>query len=155
MVVTSDGGFAIAIRGNVFITYWQQPSSLERLAKVREHEQQLVDRCKEGIVVLTVLAAGSANFKINTTGKEREVAAGLAKQFAPMTRAHAFVIEGSGFRLAAMRAAIAGINALARAGHPTRVFDATEPAVAWLARFASVAEPEVAQTLAEARARIS
>src|SRR2546430_10079671 len=106
----NDGGFALATHGNAFISIWKEPSTLERLGVVRRSEQELTDRSPRGIVVLTVLLHSA----YNVPPEVREEASRVARHFAATTRAHAYVIEGGGFRAAAMRAVIAGIVALSR-----------------------------------------
>lgn len=128
-VRTHDPGYAIATFGNVFISVWKEPSTLERLDHVRVCEQDLVAQAPGGIVVLTVLL--DTSFKVDSNVRDK--AAGIAREFAAATRAHAYLIEGSGFRTAAMRAVIAGINTLVRTGHPVRVFGEQSAAVGWLA----------------------
>ena len=127
-VLAHDHGYAIATSGNVFISVWKEPSTLERLDHVRACQQKLVDGAPDGIVVLTVLM--DTSFKVDSNVRDK--AAGIARQFAAATRAHAYVIEGSGFRTAAMRAVIAGINAFVRTGHPVRVFGDMPSAIGWL-----------------------
>jgi hypothetical protein len=128
-VLAHDQGYAIATCGNVFISVWKEPSTLDRLDHVRACEQKLVDQSPGGIVVLTVLM--DTSFKVDSNVRDK--AAGIARQFAAVTRAHAYVIEGSGFRTAAMRAVIAGINTFVRTGHPVKVFSDQASAVGWLA----------------------
>jgi hypothetical protein len=86
----------------------------------------------------------------------RDKAAGIARQFAAATRAHAYVIEGSGFRTAAMRAVIAGISAFVRTGHPVRVFGDMAGAIAWLATQAGAALDlaQLADAIADARSAL-
>lgn len=151
MTEGEDRGLALATVGNAFISVWKEPSTLERLERVRRVEQALVDRCADGIVVLTVMTDSSAATKAG----EPEAASKLAKHFAPTTRAHAYVIEGSGFRAAALRAVIAGVNAISRPGHPTRVFDAASEAIRWLAPYGNALDPPAHEkALAEARAQL-
>jgi len=146
-----DRGLALATTGNAFISVWREPSTLERLQQVRRVEQELVDRCKDGIIVLTVLTDSSAA----TRAGEPEEASKLAKHFAPTTRAHAYVIEGTGFRAAALRAVIAGVNALFRPGHPTRVFDGADQAIRWLVPYGqAIEEAALTAALAQARTRL-
>jgi hypothetical protein len=148
----SDRGLALATAGDAFISVWREPSTLARLERLRQIEQALVDRCKGGIVVLTVMIDSSAATKAG----EPEAASKLAKHFAPTTRAHAYVIEGSGFRAAALRAVIAGVNAISRPGHPTRVFDRATDAIEWLAPYGQAIDAAtLTAALAEARTQIA
>ena len=151
-LVAQDAGFAIATAGNVFISVWRDPGTLPQLARVRECQQQLVDRSPGGIAVLTVLLDGS----FHVGAEEREEAERIARRFAPTTRAHAYVIEGSGFRTAATRAIIAGIQLITRSGHPVKIFSAVADGVSWLVPQAGQAidAARVTGLVAEARASL-
>jgi hypothetical protein len=151
-VLTHDAGFALARCGNAFVNVWSAPATLDRLQRTREHEQRIVDGAPGGIVVLSILVDSA--FQIGAS--ERDEASQLARQFETATRAHAYVIEGSGFRTAAMRAVIAGIQLVTRTRHPSKVFGDIAAAAAWLA---PQAEPplrpqELIDTVARARAAI-
>jgi hypothetical protein len=147
----NDRGLALAVSGNAFISIWKEPSTLERLARVREVEQALVDRSPSGIIVLTVLIDSPSAIRAG----EPEAASKLAKHFAATTRAHAYSIEGTGFRAAALRAVIAGVNIITRTGHPTKVFDETSAAIRWLAPYGNALTATALEAaVAEARARM-
>jgi hypothetical protein len=152
-VTAHDGGFALATAGSVFINVWREPSTMAQLELLREHEQALVEHEAGGaIMVMTVLLPSS--YMLGT--RERKEVDSLARQFAPSTRAHAYVIEGSGFRTAAVRALIAGINLITRTGQMTKVFEDAVHAAAWLEQHAGPAQvvraSEVMEALAEAKA---
>jgi hypothetical protein len=151
-VTAHDGGFALATAGSVFINVWREPSTLAQLEVLREHEAALVEHERAAIMVLTVLLPSA--FTLGT--RERKEVDALAKQFAPSTRAHAYVIEGSGFRTAAVRALVAGINLITRTGAATRVFDDVVHAAEWLEAEAApsqvVRAAEVVRAVMEARA---
>jgi hypothetical protein len=152
-VTAHDGGFALATAGSVFINVWREPSTLAQLELLREHEAALVEHEAAGVImVLTVLLPSA--FTLGT--RERKEVDALARQFAPSTRAHAYVIEGSGFRTAAVRALVAGINLITRTGGLTKVFEDTVHAAEWLEAVAApeqvVRANEVMRAVAEARA---
>jgi hypothetical protein len=152
-VTAHDGGFALARAGSVFINVWREPSTLAQLDLLREHEAALVEQERAGmIMVLTVLMPTA--FTLGT--RERKEVDLLAKQFAPSTLAHAYVIEGTGFRTAAVRALVAGINLITRTGGITKVFEDAVHAAAWLEAHAAPAQVvravEVLHAVAEAKA---
>src|SRR5262249_12978896 len=117
-VLARDVGYALANCGHCFVSIWAQPSTLDSLSALRQCEEALAREAPDGLVVLTVMM-GEA-FSIGT--REREEAQRLAQRFDKTTQAAAYVIEGSGFRAAAMRAVLAGLQLLARTSHPVRVF---------------------------------
>jgi hypothetical protein len=151
-LLASDSGFALARCGNAFITFWREPATMARLQIVSAEEQRVVDSASSGIVVLTVVT--DLAFRVGEV--ERKEASRLIRVFEKTTRAHAFVIEGSGFRTAAMRATLASIEFTARRSHPSRIFGTVESAAAWLGPFAMplLRADELLDAVAEVRAAI-
>jgi hypothetical protein len=152
-VTAHDGGFALATAGSVFINVWREPSTMAQLELLREHEAALVEHEAAGVIMVMTVLLPSA-FTLGT--RERKEVESLARQFAPSTRAHAYVIEGSGFRTAAVRALVAGINLITRTGEMTKVFEDAVHAAAWLEAHAGPAQVvqavEVMRALLEAKA---
>jgi hypothetical protein len=151
-VLARDPGFALAQCRHAFVSVWTQPSTIDSLSAVRQCEESLAREAPDGLVVLTVMT-GTA-FAIGT--REREEAQRLAQRFDKTTQAAAYVIEGSGFRAAAMRAVLAGLQLLARTSHPVRVFSDVPTAVEWLGGRARppIAPDDLADTVEQARAAI-
>jgi hypothetical protein len=150
-VLAHDAGFAVAHCGHAaLLTIWREPATLARLKQVREHERALADRAPRGILVLAVVT----DFPFQLGSAERSESASMAREFEKSTRAMAYVVEGSGFRNSAARAAIAGIQLLSRTKHPSRGVASVEQAAAWLAPLGEppLTATELLDALAEARA---
>jgi hypothetical protein len=152
-VLAHATGYALATCGHAFVSVWSRPSTLDSLAAVAQCEEALTGDSPEGIVVLTVIAGTAFSIGI----REREEAQRLARHFDKTTVAEAYVIEGEGFRAAAMRAMLAGLQLLARTSHPVRVFADVPGAVEWLGVRARppIAPEELSATVRQARAAMT
>jgi hypothetical protein len=152
-VLAHATGYALATCGHAFVSVWAQPSTLDSLSALQQVEDALALDAPDGIVVLTVITGDA--FSIG--GPERVEAQRLARRFDKITRAEAYVIEGEGFRAAAMRAVLAGVQLLARISHPTRVFADVPSAVEWLGVQARppIAPDELTATVRQARAALT
>lgn len=89
------------------------------------------------------LRVGGFNFVTATkatqfTDETRRLVAEIRAKHAPKQLAIATVIEGDGFRAAAVRAVASGLNMLSREPFPSKNFDTLEDAVPWFASLAQV-----------------
>ncbi len=120
--------------GDVFVNLWRGSASCPLLEKLRVPELRFAERAGGRMVVFTVMEPTSFEHIMNSA--ERDAAAAIARDVAPLTRAQAYTFEGSGFRIAVARAAVAGINLLARAQRPSKTFTAVDDAARWTAEVA-------------------
>jgi hypothetical protein len=100
------------------------------LANQRETEPWLIrvsERYPSGIALLPCVAAQSPV----PSGPARDQIGMMYARNAQRLRAVAMVVEGQGFRGAAMRAAFTGVNIIQRRPYMTQVFDDFQAALAW------------------------
>ncbi len=132
----ADDQHAIGSVGNVFVNVVRKPATLEMLRETRRQVQRHFRRCNNVTVALSVLEPGAAQA---VPREVRDESAALVAEFKSL--AAATVIEGTGFRAAATRTAIASMFLLARAPYPQKVFaDITEGA-GWILTTASKTAP--------------
>ena len=123
----ADETHAIGSVGNVFINVVRKPATLEMLRETRRQVQRHFRRCNNVSVALSVLEPGAAQ---SVPREVRDASASLAAEFRSL--AAATVIEGSGFRAAATRTAIASMFLLARAPFPHKVFGDLSEGAGWV-----------------------
>jgi hypothetical protein len=109
--VQRSPGFVCGSRGPLLISVWDAAPTLE-MASIAASVLQQVARTESGVVVLSVLGP-------NTPPPEGAVRQAFAESFdrhKSRIAAVAQVVEGEGFRAAAMRSVLVGITLLLRPG---------------------------------------
>jgi hypothetical protein len=152
----SDEGLAVATFGNVAVTVLRQPATGERLRRLRRDLVQLYERHPGKVASMTILEAGA----FGSTPEDVR-----AESIALMRESHVFaaaiVIEGKGFRLAALRALLAGLGLVSRPRHEQKVFENIDAAADWLVELMTknaIHEPsrqDLVAGIEQARASIS
>ena len=123
----ADETHAIGSVGNVFVNVVHRPATLEMLRETRRQVQRHFRRWNGVSVAVSVLEPGAAQ---SVPREVREASAALAAEFKSL--AAATVIEGTGFRAAATRTAIASMFLIARAPFPHKVFGDLSEGAGWV-----------------------
>lgn len=89
----------------------------------------------------------------------RQAAADVTKEYDAVIRAQATLIDGSGFQAAAVRAIVAGLEAMSRSSGARKVFAELPATVAWCAAWrpegtSTATVPDVVQALGATRAAL-
>lgn len=119
---------ALIASPRLFVSVHHGPPSLASIAAESNYARTRMSR-EPGSVGCLVILGG------DTTPPDGEVRAAMPRLFsdiAPGTAGLAMVIEGGGFRVAALRAAFAGLRMLGKITYATAVFGRTIDALAWL-----------------------
>ena len=123
----ADDMHAIGSIGIVFINIVRKPANLEMLKETRRQVQRHFRRWNMKSVALSVLEPSAAQ----ALPKEvRDETAALTTDFPSL--AAAVVIEGTGFRAAATRTAMAGLFLLSRPKYPQKVCGSVGDGAGWL-----------------------
>ncbi len=114
--------------GGVWVmALFSTPSTADMLL-ARSALQKMADAHPGGFATLTWILP-EAGYRMES--EARQAASDVTKRFDRSIRAQATLIEGSGFQAAAVRAIIAGLDAMARTSSTKRTFSELAPAVAW------------------------
>jgi hypothetical protein len=142
-----DDGSAMGNIGNIFVNVYRRQGSVDRMNQACIWLRNMIREYPQGLGQMIVLEASS--FEHTLSSETRAMAATMAKEFAPHTRALAYVIEGEGFRVAAVRMALSGFRLVSRADHPERVFRGPEEGAQWLSEQMSGINPQKVLSLVE------
>ena len=128
-----DGGVAVGGVGNVFITISRHRAEVDTLRRMRTALTSHFKRWPAGVGTISVME--STSYSGQVTHDEREEMAKMSRDYA--ARAVALVIEGTGFRPAAIRTMLAGLYLVSRPTYPRRIFDTVDHGIGWLVPSAS------------------
>jgi hypothetical protein len=120
---------AFAVAGNTLILLWFGEVTVASVAKAREAHLEAV---RSGNGRVFVLAFAETDTKLPSS-EVRSASAETDKLGAPDVDAHATVLPGEGFCVAAARSVVGAVFFLSRSSYPRRVFASTDRAYAWLA----------------------
>ncbi|HEX6836806.1 MAG TPA: hypothetical protein VF334_09555 [Polyangia bacterium] len=123
----ADETHAIGSVGPVFINVVRKPATLEMLKETRRQVQRHFRRCNNVSLALSVLEPGAAQA---VPREVRDEGAALTAEFKSL--AAATVIEGTGFRAAATRTAIAGMYFISKPPYPHKVFSDLSEGAGWV-----------------------
>ena len=132
----ADETHAIGSVGHVFINVVRKPATVEMIRETRRQVQRHFRRCNNVSVAVTVLEPGAAQ---SVPPDVRDEGAALTAEFKSL--AAATVIEGSGFRAAATRTAIAGMYFIAKPPFPHKVFGDLSTGAGWVIAMGASAAP--------------
>lgn len=134
----ADDVHAIGSIGIVFINIVRKPATLPMLKETRRQVQRHFRGWNQRAVALSVLEPSAAQ----ALPKEvRDETAALTSDFPSL--AAATVIEGTGFRAAATRTAMAGLFLLSRPKYPVKVCGTISDGAHWLLQ----TRPEIGVTV--------
>jgi hypothetical protein len=127
-IFVSDEAHLAAIHRNVYITAWWGETTVARLKRVGEIQNELARKWPKGFVAIALIRSANANLPADV----RAEAERLSKEPAANLRAIAQVIYGSGFAAAVIRSVATGMVLIARRPRPTKIFGTLETAATWL-----------------------
>jgi hypothetical protein len=151
----ADAGCAVATRGNLFVNVMREAQTLERLREVRRHIERHVAAWGEHTISISVLEPGAT---AQAPREVRDETAAITRDYRSI--AAAIVIEGSGFRAAAVRAVVAAIYLVSRSPYPHRIVESVDDGARWLRQMAEragharVGAVEIVEAVAAARAEL-
>jgi hypothetical protein len=126
-VLYADTGNAVAVCGNVFVNVMREAQTLERLRELRRHIERHVARWGDRTLSISVLEPGAT---AETPKDVRDETAAITREYPSI--AAVIVIEGKGFRAAAIRAVLAAIYLVSRSPYPHRIVDSVFFGARWL-----------------------
>ncbi|HEU4582624.1 MAG TPA: hypothetical protein VFS67_30415 [Polyangiaceae bacterium] len=123
----SDPEHCLAVAGRTVVSFSLQPPNPAYLRAWAAAMDRLAQQSNEPLSALTVIDSGARVPDDATKTEIRNTVLRHQKQVCAV----AYVIEGQGFRTAAMRSAISFISLLARYPFPQKTFANTAGATAW------------------------
>jgi hypothetical protein len=154
-VVFADEGCAIATCGNVFVNVMREAQTLPRLRELRRHIVRHVAVWGANTISISVLEPGAT---ANTPKEVRDETAAITRDYQSI--AAAIVIEGSGFRAAALRAVVAAIYLVSHSPYPHKIVETVFDGARWLVEQAGragqrhVSAADIAAAVSVARAAL-
>jgi hypothetical protein len=148
----ADERHAIASVGNVFVNVIRHPATIEMIRETRRHVLRHFRRWNHQSAAVSVLEPTAAQ---SVPKEVRQESAALAGEFKSL--AAATVVEGTGFRAAAVRTALASMFLLARPAFPHKVFGDLLESADWLIATGSRTAPisassaDIVRAVAETR----
>jgi hypothetical protein len=107
---------------------WKRETTAEGVEVLQETYREQATRYPSGVYLLTIIEKGAP---MPSTEQREEVAVFL-RSGSGRTRMSAVVIEGTGFRAAAVRSVVTGLAMLVRLPYPHEIFGTLEQAAKWL-----------------------
>jgi hypothetical protein len=128
-LVQADERQALAICGNVFVNVLRLVPTVQSIDELRRVSRQMQDKHGEerfgSLSVLEPMAVASVSEDV------RKASQAYAHEFNPL--GSAIVIEGKGFRGAALRTIVAGIYLFVRKSYPHKICGTPLEGATWLA----------------------
>src|SRR5262249_26282942 len=125
----NDAGYVFAEIGDIFVVAWRQVTSVAAAMRMARTFRQFAAHHDRGVTILVVIEDSSGLPDAAT----RDLLARDLKKHEPFTRQLALVYEGEGFRAAAVRSIMVGLQMLSKQTVPTKTFANLPAAVKWLA----------------------
>lgn len=113
---------------DVHFVFWHAETRLATVHALRDELARLVAERPDGLAVFGLIAPGVAL----PSGDARAEMARILRDHASSIRASCVVVEGSGFRAAAVRSVLTGISFVVRPGYPHRVTDSLVAGTDWM-----------------------
>jgi hypothetical protein len=140
--------------GGVWVMLMYAPPVLADMLVARPSLRSMFERHPAGFPTLTWVLP-SAGYSMD--GETRKAAATITGEYEAAILGQATLIEGSGFQAATVRAIVSGIDMMARAKAPKKVFGELRPCVGWCIPLlpesggAAVTEPRITAALESVR----
>lgn len=125
-----EAGYAVASWRHVFIQVARVPVTGEAQRRVRRGLEAHWKRWQTETLTLVVIEQAAL---ASVPAEVRDEGAAMAREMP--SRAVAFVVEGSSFRMAAARTILAGLNMISRARYAQSIFSTLDEATKWLVQF--------------------
>lgn len=132
-VVARTPTHIIATQRDLEIVIWRGPTSLEAVELIRASIDELTRTFPNGIGVLQVVEPVAPP----PDAAARNALSNVLRNAGKSVRGSAIVFEGTGFKMAAVRAIVTGLTMLARPEFPHVVFADLHEASAWVAAYLS------------------
>jgi hypothetical protein len=128
VLLLADRDYALATAGPLFFIVWRVNTNIEAVREA--HRRMTAHAAARGghIGLVTIIEAGAPV----PSGASRAELAGLLRDANAYIQASAVVFEGDGFRAAAVRSVVTGLNLLARPKFEHKIFGDAGKAFAWL-----------------------
>ncbi|HEY6877594.1 MAG TPA: hypothetical protein VI299_06220 [Polyangiales bacterium] len=107
---------------------WKRETTAEGVEALTEAYREQTARYPSGVYLLTIVEKDAPMPPV----EQREAVAVFLRSGAGRTRMSAVVIEGTGFRAAAVRSVVTGLAMLVRLPYPHEIFSSLEQAAKWL-----------------------
>jgi hypothetical protein len=136
-IYLSDDVQAIGGVGNVLVSLTRYHQDMDRLRALRKAIATHFKRWPGGVATITVLEQTAYSTLLSKD--ERQEINQLAIDY--VSRGVGLVIEGSGFRAAAVRAMLSAVYLVTRVTYPRKIFDRLHEASSWVTKSASAGAP--------------
>jgi hypothetical protein len=143
----SDAKQALGSCGNVFVTVLRQPMTMDVIEPLRREQRKMSQRCAGKCVTLAIIESTAMS---HPSPQVREATASFAKEGGILGAA--ILLEGSGFRAAAIRTLVAGMYLVSKKSYLHRIVQTTDEGAAWLVEL--LAEAGVTQAAGEILATV-
>ncbi len=141
-IAFGDEVSAVGYVGNVLVSVTRNRQLVEHLRKLRKAIDAHFKRWPGGVATISVLEPSA--YSSSVSSEEREEINSMARDY--IARGVALVIEGTGFRPAAVRVLISGVYLVARVSYPRKIFQNVNEASQWLTTAASAGAPGAVDT---------
>jgi hypothetical protein len=118
-VVTKNHDYALATWTEIVAVVWRHETTVEAVRQLDEAVAELARSHPKGIGMLTVVAEGAPL----PPSAARKAIADLLTASTSFIRCSAVIMEGSGFRAAAVRSVVTGLTMLAKHDFPHEICD--------------------------------
>ncbi len=136
-IAFGDEVSAVGYVGNVLVSVTRNRQLIENLRRLRKAIDVHFKRWPGGVATISVLEPSAYSSMVSS--EEREEIGALARDY--MARGVALVIEGTGFRPAAVRVMISGVYLVTRVSYPRKIFGNVNEGSQWLITTASAGAP--------------
>jgi hypothetical protein len=136
-IAFGDEVSAVGYVGNVLVSVTRNRQLIENLRRLRKAIDAHFKRWPGGVATISVLEPSAYSSMVSS--EEREEISALARDYT--ARGVALVIEGTGFRPAAVRVMISGVYLVTRVSYPRKIFSTVTEGSAWLTSSASAGAP--------------
>jgi len=127
-ILALDRDHLVATWRDVVLVNWRIATAPAAPRELRDITERFIDARPSGIAWFVIIEAAAPL----PSAEARESLAGTLRDFGGRMHASAVVMEGQGFRAAAVRSVVTGVVLVSRLPHPHRVFHAAPEGCAWL-----------------------
>jgi hypothetical protein len=115
--VEADDNYVLASWQQIFAVVWRQDTTLEGVQALHRECRKFATKHARGIGLLTIVSAKAPM----PPSPVRQAVADFLAQGSTYIKCSAVLMEGTGFRAAAVRSVVTGLTMLARQAYPHRV----------------------------------
>jgi hypothetical protein len=146
-VVERSTEFSCGSYGPLAISVWDRPAT-EPDARAASQLLRTLSTTRSEVLVLAILGPNTP-----PAGSEiRDIIGKALQDLGPKLRGSATVVEGQGFRAAALRAALLGMSMVVRSSHPQKTFATVGEAAAFLSTLSDeLRESNIVQAVTQLR----